>query len=40
MDFQLTESELAFRDEVRAFLDENLQGGAAESPAFLAEWTR
>ena len=40
MDFQLTESELAFRDEVRAFLDENLAEGAAESPAFLAEWTR
>ncbi len=40
MDFQLTESELVFRDEVRAFLDENLREGAAASPAFLAEWTR
>lgn len=40
MDFELTESERAFRDEVRAFLDENLREGAAESPAFLAEWTK
>ncbi|MFO0689579.1 MAG: acyl-CoA dehydrogenase family protein [Myxococcota bacterium] len=40
MDFELTESERAFRDEVRAFLDENLREGATESPAFLAEWTR
>lgn len=40
MDFELTESERAFRDEVRAFLDENLRAGATESPEFLADWTR
>lgn len=40
MDFELTASERAFRDEVRAFLDENWPVGVAETPERLAEWTR
>jgi alkylation response protein AidB-like acyl-CoA dehydrogenase len=41
MDFHLSPEEEAFRDEVRAFLDENLRPGAKTGdPTFLAEWTR
>lgn len=41
MDFHLTPEEEAFRDEVRAFLDENLPPGASTGdPKFLAEWNR
>jgi len=40
MDFQLTPEEEAFRDEVRAFLDENLAPEAQRTPEFLAEWQR
>jgi alkylation response protein AidB-like acyl-CoA dehydrogenase len=41
MDFHLTPEEEAFRDEVRAFLDENLPPGTQTSdPRFLAEWNR
>ncbi len=40
MDFQLTEKEEAFRDEVRAFLDENLPDEKDRTPEFLAEWNR
>lgn len=39
MDFQLSEEEEAFRDEVRAFLDENLPEGD-RSPDFMGEWSR
>jgi alkylation response protein AidB-like acyl-CoA dehydrogenase len=41
MDFRLSEKEEAFRDEVRAFLDENLPAGANKlDPRFLAEWNK
>lgn len=40
MDFQLTESEEAFRDEVRAFLDENLPAEGQRGPGFAKEWSR
>jgi alkylation response protein AidB-like acyl-CoA dehydrogenase len=40
MDFQLSEEEEAFRDEVRAFLDENLSEGAARTAVFSEQWLR
>ncbi len=40
MDFQLTPEEEAFREEVRAFLDENLPPEEERGPEFLAEWNR
>jgi len=40
MDFQLTEREEAFRDEVRAFLDENLPAEGQRGPDFAKEWSR
>ena len=38
MDFNLTPEEEAFRDEVRAFLKENLSSEARKAPGFLANW--
>jgi len=40
MDFQLTEREEAFRDEVRAFLDENLPADGRRGPDFARQWSR
>jgi alkylation response protein AidB-like acyl-CoA dehydrogenase len=40
MDFQLSSEEEAFRDEVRAFLDEHLPEGAPRTPELLANWTK
>ncbi|HKK52251.1 MAG TPA: acyl-CoA dehydrogenase family protein [Myxococcota bacterium] len=40
MDFQLTEEEEAFRDEVRAFLDESLPESGERGPDFAKEWSR
>jgi len=40
MDFQLSEQEEAFRNQVRAFLDENLPDGVKRTPEFLENWTR
>jgi alkylation response protein AidB-like acyl-CoA dehydrogenase len=40
MDFQLSDEEEAFRDEVRAFLDENLPKGTERAPDFAAMWNR
>ncbi len=40
MDFNLEPEEEAFRQEVRAFLDENLVPPERRDGAFLAEWTR
>ncbi len=40
MDFQLTPEEEAFRDDVRAFLDENLPAEEDREPLFMLEWTR
>lgn len=40
MDFELTDAERAFRDEVRAFLDENLRPEAMARPDFMETWTR
>jgi alkylation response protein AidB-like acyl-CoA dehydrogenase len=40
MDFQLSEPEEAFRDEVRAFLDENLPEGKARNGELMKEWNR
>src|SRR3990172_4341167 len=40
MDFHLTPEEEAFRDEVRAFLDENLPPEAGRGGKFLLEWNR
>jgi len=41
MDFNLTPEEEAFRDEVRAFLDENLPVGTnTNDQRFLADWNR
>jgi alkylation response protein AidB-like acyl-CoA dehydrogenase len=40
MDFQLSSEEEVFRDEVRAFLDENLPEGAERTPKLLAGWSK
>jgi alkylation response protein AidB-like acyl-CoA dehydrogenase len=40
MDFKLSPEEEAFRDEVRAFLDENLPPVEERSPAFGMEWNQ
>lgn len=40
MDFDLTPEEEAFRDEVRAFLDENLPPEGERDAAFAREWQR
>jgi alkylation response protein AidB-like acyl-CoA dehydrogenase len=40
MDFTLSPEEEAFRDEVRAFLDENLPPVAERGPDFPAQWNR
>ncbi len=40
MDFQLSEEEEAFRQEVVAFLDENLPEGQERTPELLANWTK
>jgi alkylation response protein AidB-like acyl-CoA dehydrogenase len=40
MDFQLSEEEEAFRNEVRTFLDENLPEGQARNGEFMKEWNR
>jgi alkylation response protein AidB-like acyl-CoA dehydrogenase len=40
MDFDLTPEEEAFRDEVRAFLDENLPPADQRPPGFVGEWQR
>jgi alkylation response protein AidB-like acyl-CoA dehydrogenase len=40
MDFQLSKEEEAFRDEVRAFLDENLPEGAERTSELMASWNR
>ena len=40
MDFQLTEEEEAFRNEVVAFLDDNLPEDGARTPEFMQEWNR
>jgi alkylation response protein AidB-like acyl-CoA dehydrogenase len=40
MDFNLSPQEEAFRDEVRAFLDENLPPESERDARFLADWTR
>ena len=40
MDFQLSEREEAFRQEVVAFLDENLPEDAERTPEVLANWTK
>jgi alkylation response protein AidB-like acyl-CoA dehydrogenase len=40
MDFQLSEEEEAFRNEVRAFLDENLPEGQSRKGEFMKEWNR
>jgi alkylation response protein AidB-like acyl-CoA dehydrogenase len=40
MDFKLTPEEEKFRDEVRAFLDENLPPQSERGLAFLGEWQR
>ncbi len=40
MDFRLTAEEEAFRDEVRAFAEENLSREARKSPGFLANWLK
>lgn len=40
MDFQLSEQEEAFRNEVRAFLDENLPDGMKRTPESMENWTR
>jgi len=40
MDFKLTTQEEAFRDEVRAFIRENLSPKARKDPAFLAKWLK
>jgi len=38
MDFELTKDEQAFRDEVRAFLRDNLPAPKARGPSFLKDW--
>lgn len=40
MDFRLTAEEEAFRDEVRAFAEENLSREARKSSGFLANWLK
>jgi alkylation response protein AidB-like acyl-CoA dehydrogenase len=40
MDFDLSPEEEAFRDEVRAFLDQNLPPESERDARFLAEWSR
>ena len=40
MDFKLSPGEEAFRDDVRAFLDENLPASDARGPDFPTEWNR
>jgi alkylation response protein AidB-like acyl-CoA dehydrogenase len=40
MNFDLSPEEEKFRDEVRAFLDENLPPESERGPNFLAEWSR
>jgi alkylation response protein AidB-like acyl-CoA dehydrogenase len=40
MDFKLSPEEERFRDEVRAFLDENLPPESERGPGFLGEWSR
>ena len=40
MDFNLTPDEETFRDEVRAFVAENLTTERRKSPDFMAEWQR
>jgi alkylation response protein AidB-like acyl-CoA dehydrogenase len=40
MDFDLSREEEAFRDEVRAFLDENLPPESERDAGFLGEWSR
>ena len=40
MDFELTPEEQAFRDDVRAFLDENLPPEENRDAAFAGEWQR
>ncbi|MEE8508257.1 MAG: acyl-CoA dehydrogenase family protein, partial [Myxococcota bacterium] len=40
MDFKLTPKEEAFRDEVRAFLDEHLPPPDRRDASFLADWNR
>jgi alkylation response protein AidB-like acyl-CoA dehydrogenase len=40
MDFKLTPEEEAFRDEVRAFLDENLPPEAERTPDFFGSWQK
>ena len=40
MDFQLSEKEEAFRDEVRGFLDDNLPEGAERTPKLIENWTK
>ncbi len=40
MDFNFTPEEEAFRDEVRAFLDENLPSEGERGPMFPMEWTK
>jgi alkylation response protein AidB-like acyl-CoA dehydrogenase len=40
MDFQLTPEEEAFRDEVRAFLDENLSAKARKKKDFAQTWNK
>ncbi|MBB83946.1 MAG: hypothetical protein CL931_09080 [Deltaproteobacteria bacterium] len=39
MDFQLSEEEEAFRQEVASFLDEHLPEGQGRTPEFQAKWT-
>ena len=40
MDFKLEPDEEAFRDEVRAFLDENLSPAGKRDPDFMGKWNR
>ncbi|MCH7697446.1 MAG: acyl-CoA dehydrogenase family protein [Chloroflexi bacterium] len=40
MDFKLTSEEEAFRDEVRAFIKENLSEEARKDPNFMATWLK
>jgi alkylation response protein AidB-like acyl-CoA dehydrogenase len=40
MDFQLSQEEEAFRDEVRAFLDENLPPDDQRGPSFGGDWLK
>ena len=40
MDFQLSEEEEAFRNEVRSFLDANLPEGQERTPEMMADWSK